>query len=98
MLTPFRFIGEEIEVVFDEPPALEKKPGCPDALDHGFVKFRRQDTRLEPVDGPEETRLDRIEDLPMLVTGRPDTSRPASVGVIALVHTSHIRSKNLSVD
>ena len=32
MLTPIRFIGEEIEVVFDEPPVLEKKPGCPDAI------------------------------------------------------------------
>ena len=25
-----RFIGEEIEVGFDKPPMLEKKPGCPD--------------------------------------------------------------------
>lgn len=25
-----RFIGEEIEVGFDRPPLLEKKPGCPD--------------------------------------------------------------------
>jgi hypothetical protein len=25
-----RFIGEEIEVDFDQPPLLEKKPGCPD--------------------------------------------------------------------
>jgi hypothetical protein len=32
MLTPIRFIGDEIEVVFDEPPALEKKPGCPDGI------------------------------------------------------------------
>ncbi len=30
---PLRFIGEPIEVVFDEPPTLEKKPGCP----NGFV-------------------------------------------------------------
>ncbi len=27
---PFRFIGQPIEVQFDEPPVLEKKPGCPD--------------------------------------------------------------------
>jgi hypothetical protein len=26
---PFRFIGEAIRVEFDKPPALEKKPGCP---------------------------------------------------------------------
>ncbi len=25
-----RFIAEEIEVGYDQPPALEKKPGCPD--------------------------------------------------------------------
>jgi hypothetical protein len=30
---PLRFIGAPIEAVFDEPPALEKSPGCPD----GFV-------------------------------------------------------------
>ena len=27
---PLRFIGEPVLVQFDEPPALEKKPGCPD--------------------------------------------------------------------
>lgn len=27
---PLRFIGEAIQVEFDRPPALEKKPGCPD--------------------------------------------------------------------
>jgi hypothetical protein len=26
---PLRFIGEPIEAGFDQPPALEKKPGCP---------------------------------------------------------------------
>src|SRR5512138_3361638 len=32
-LTPRHFIGELIEVVFDQPPPLEKKPPCP----NGFV-------------------------------------------------------------
>jgi hypothetical protein len=27
---PLRFIGELIQVEFDQPPALEKRPGCPD--------------------------------------------------------------------
>ena len=27
---PIHFIGEPVAVEFDEPPALEKKPGCPD--------------------------------------------------------------------
>ncbi len=31
-LKPLRFIGEPIQVIFDAPPALEKKPGCPDAF------------------------------------------------------------------
>jgi hypothetical protein len=31
--TPIRFINEQIEVHFNSPPILEKKPGCPD----GFV-------------------------------------------------------------
>jgi len=30
---PLHFIGEPIEVVFDEPPVWTKSPGCPD----GFV-------------------------------------------------------------
>ena len=29
---PYRYIGEEIDVVFDNPPALEKAPECPSAL------------------------------------------------------------------
>jgi hypothetical protein len=32
MLTPIRFIGEEVDVTFATPPVLEKKPGCPDGL------------------------------------------------------------------
>jgi hypothetical protein len=28
-LAPLNFIGEPIEAEFDEPPTLEKKPGCP---------------------------------------------------------------------
>jgi hypothetical protein len=29
---PVRFFGEPIEVSFDQPPLLAKKPGCPDAF------------------------------------------------------------------
>jgi hypothetical protein len=29
---PLRFIGEPVEVYFEQPPTLEKKPGCPDAF------------------------------------------------------------------
>lgn len=31
-LQPVHFISEPIEVHFDQPPALEKKPGCPQAF------------------------------------------------------------------
>jgi len=30
MLEEPRFIGQTIEVAFDQPPLLEKRPGCPD--------------------------------------------------------------------
>lgn len=39
MLTGPRFIGEEIEVAFDRPPMLEKKPGCPDRFNWGEETF-----------------------------------------------------------
>lgn len=29
-LRPLRFIGQPIEVEFDQPPLLEKRPSCPD--------------------------------------------------------------------
>ena len=29
---PLRFLGEAVEVQFEQAPALEKKPGCPDAF------------------------------------------------------------------
>jgi len=29
---PLHFIGESIEAGFDQPPALEKKPGCPNSF------------------------------------------------------------------
>ena len=29
-LKPFRFIGAPVQVRFNKPPLLEKKPGCPD--------------------------------------------------------------------
>ncbi len=29
-LKPLKFINQSVDVAFDKPPALEKKPGCPD--------------------------------------------------------------------
>ena len=34
-----RFIAEEIEVGFDRPPLLEKRPGCPDRFIWGDESF-----------------------------------------------------------
>jgi len=31
-LKPVRFVSEVVEVRFDQPPALEKKPGCPNGF------------------------------------------------------------------
>jgi hypothetical protein len=42
-----RFIGQEIEVAFDRPPLLEKKPGCPD-------RFTWRDETYEIVEKLEE--------------------------------------------
>ncbi len=36
---PIHFIGEQIQVEFDEPPKFDKKPGCPDRFiwkDHTY--------------------------------------------------------------
>lgn len=39
---PYNFIDEQIEVIFHEPPVLEKSPTCPD----GFI-WRGQTYRVE---------------------------------------------------
>ncbi len=38
--TPLHFIGEPIDVVFDRPPDLEKKPGCPNGFTWQGVTYR----------------------------------------------------------
>jgi hypothetical protein len=42
-LIPKRFIGERVEVDYDQPPLLEKKPGCPD-------RFTWQETTYQVVE------------------------------------------------
>jgi hypothetical protein len=39
-LKPIRFIGEYVDVVFDEQPLLEKKQGCPDGFHWQGQDFR----------------------------------------------------------
>lgn len=42
-LSGIKFIAQEVSVFYDEPPALEKKPGCPDG-------FLWQESRFEIVE------------------------------------------------
>ena len=44
MLTPIRFIGEEITVAFDTPPVLSKSPDCP-----GGLVWRDETLRIQEV-------------------------------------------------
>ncbi|HBY95886.1 MAG TPA: hypothetical protein DEP84_18350, partial [Chloroflexi bacterium] len=37
---PLRFIDEPVEVHFDRPPVLEKKPGCPDEFVWDGERYR----------------------------------------------------------
>ena len=37
---PVRFIGEPIVAIYDSPPVLEKKPGCPDGFKWRGEEFR----------------------------------------------------------
>ena len=46
-LKPGIFIGEPIQVHFDQPPALEKKPGCPDGFIWRGEMFRVIELRAE---------------------------------------------------
>ena len=39
-LTPLRFIEEPVQVLFDQPPALEKKPPCPNGFTWRGVAYR----------------------------------------------------------
>lgn len=38
-MTDSRFIGEPLEVAYDHPPLLEKRPGCPDRFTWGAEIF-----------------------------------------------------------
>ena len=49
-LTPQHFISEAIVPVFDQPPALEKKPGCPDGFLWREKTYRITDLLVEWVD------------------------------------------------
>lgn len=47
---PGNFYDEEIQVTFDQPPALEKKPRCPDGFTWRGVIFQVRNVLAEWVD------------------------------------------------
>lgn len=57
--TPARFIDEPIEVSFDSPPLLEKKPTCPDAFRWREKDYRVIDMLAEWVDYRRRGRMAR---------------------------------------
>jgi len=56
---PLHFIDEPITVVFEKPPALEKKPGCPDAFIWGGRTYRVVELLAEWVDFQRRGRMAR---------------------------------------
>lgn len=58
-LRPKKFIGEPIEVQFDEPPQLEKTPGPPDAFTWRGETFRVTQVLREWVDFRRRGRMAR---------------------------------------
>ena len=58
-LTPISFIDEPISVQFDIPPALEKKPTCPDAFTWREQEFRVLGLLSEWVDNRRRGRMAR---------------------------------------
>ena len=57
--TPIRFINEQIDVHFDSPPILEKKPGCPDGFSWKEEVFRISDVISEWHDYQRKGRLSK---------------------------------------
>jgi hypothetical protein len=56
---PTRFINQPIEVHFDLPPALEKKPGCPDAFTWKETTYRVVNMLSEWIDYGRRGRMAR---------------------------------------
>ena len=56
---PLHFIDQPILVHFDQPPALEKKPGCPDAFTWNGVIYQVNELLAEWVDYQRRGRMSR---------------------------------------
>lgn len=58
-LKPLQYIGEPVEVIFDQPPLLEKKPGCPDGFVWQGNSFRVAEMLTEWFDNTRRGRMAR---------------------------------------
>jgi hypothetical protein len=56
---PLRFIGEPVDVIFEKPPLLEKKPGAPDAFIWRGEQYRIEQVLTEWVDFKRRGRMAR---------------------------------------
>ena len=77
VLKPSRFISETIEVGFDQPPALEKKPGCPTEFTWRGFTYRIDALMSEWVDYQRRGRMARN----MIPTHTTTAERRGSWGV-----------------
>ena len=59
MVNDAHYIGEEIEVGFEEPPILEKKPGCPDSFAWAGTTFKVKEKLKEWTDYRRRGRMAR---------------------------------------
>ena len=76
-MKPIKFIGQEIEVIFDKPPALTKRPGCPDGFIWQGETFRVAKLRSEWSDFTRRGRFTRN----MQPRNQRKTVRRGSIGV-----------------
>ncbi len=56
---PLHFIDEPVTVIFEKPPTLEKKPGCPDAFTWNGRTYRVVELLAEWVDFQRRGRMAR---------------------------------------
>ena len=90
LLIPSRFISESIEVNFDQPPALKKKPGCPSQFIWHGVYYRIEVLLSEWADYQRRERMARN----MMPTHATTAERRGSWGVGVFYY--RIRAVNMA--
>jgi hypothetical protein len=77
MLKPIRFISENVEVVFDKPPLIEKRPECPDGFIWDGETFRITENLREWKDFSRRGRMAHT----MRPANQRKAARRGSIGV-----------------